>query len=170
MKIRVVLYSLTALFLLVFQTTVMKYITISGVKPNPTLVFIVCSALLNGSTEGAVTGLALGLAVDMLSGKLLGFNALLGMYAGVAAGSVNKRVYKDNILVITAAVFAVTLVYEWFTYFSYTLFNQEKALMMLNPFTSVILPEAVYNSVLAIFLYKLMAVINRRTFDSRSDG
>ncbi len=169
MKIRVALYTLLALIIIVLQTTLLEYLTISGVKPNLVIIFIVCSALLNGSLEGAITGIAIGLAIDMVSGKLLGFNSLLGMYTGIAVGSLNKRIYKENVLVVMVAVFLITIIYEWFIYFSYTLFNQERALMMLNPFTSVILPEAVYNSVISVIFYILMLRINRKTFELKSD-
>lgn len=169
MKIRVALYVLLVLLIIVLQTTLLEYLTVFGVKPNLVIIFVVCSALLNGSPEGAITGIIMGLAIDMISGKLLGFNALLGMYSGIAVGSLNKRIYKENVLVIMVAAFLTTIIYEWFIFFSYTLFNQEKALMMLNPFTSVILPEAVYNSVISIVLYMLMRRINSRTIELTGD-
>ncbi|MDD4493615.1 MAG: rod shape-determining protein MreD [Eubacteriales bacterium] len=165
MKIKYTIYAFLAVFLIVMQTTVFDYIKIFGVKPNLMLVFIVCSALIGGETEGAVIGLILGFALDMVSGKLLGFNALLGMYTGLAIGVTNKRIYKDNLLVITAAIFLTTLVYEWLVYLLNTIFDKEVALNLLNPFTKIILPEALYNCIATFFIFKLLLWIDRKTMD-----
>jgi len=47
--------------------------------------------------RGAVTGFLCGLTQDMLSGRVIGFYALLGLYLGLGIALINKRLYKENV-------------------------------------------------------------------------
>jgi rod shape-determining protein MreD len=142
------------------QATLAEYIRIYGVKPNILLVFIISVALLRGNVEGAVVGFFTGLSQDMLSGKILGFYSLLGLYLGTIIGSVNKRLYRDNFAVIVFFTFISTVIYEWLVYFLNTFMRNQ--IDLIYPFTHVILPEAIYNSVISILVYAVVLRLDMR--------
>lgn len=148
--------------LLVIQTTIPEYAKMFGVKPNLILVFTICAALVNGSTGGAVIGACAGLAIDLMSGKLLGMNALLGMYAGVTVGLVNKRIFRNNIFVLLLSVFTTSVVYEGLIYFFNFFFKTGTTALSLDPFIRTILPEALYNCIVSLIMYWIISVVNRR--------
>ncbi len=151
MKKKIFWIGLSILLIALLQSTVMEYIVIYGVKPNLLLVFIVSAALLKGNFEGAVIGFFCGLTQDILGGKVIGFYAMLGLYTGLVVGSLNKRLYRENILVVLFFTFASTVVYEWLVYFLNIFYKAPVDLVFA--FKSVILPEAVYNSGISIFIY-----------------
>lgn len=165
MRFKILFYSICILLFLLLQSTLLQYIRIYSVIPNLLVVFIILTALIRGNVEGAVVGFFAGLALDMLSGKLLGFYTLLGMYLGIAVGSVNRRLYRENLLVVVFFTFAASVLYETAVYFLNTFMSGD--IELLYPLTHRILPEALYNSVAAVFLYAFVIRTNRR-FEEKS--
>lgn len=158
-KIRLFIYSLCIIILLAVQSTLLGYFEIWGVKPNLILVLVVCAALLNGELEGAVIGLIAGFSVDVFSGRVLGFNSLLLMYAGIGVGLANRHIYRENYLVVTAVTFLSTVIYES-AVFLLRVFPGNEDITLLYPFSRIILPEAVYNCVVSIFIFAFMIKLN----------
>lgn len=151
MKAKIIILGVSIFFIAVIQSTVLEYARIYNIKPNLLLIFIVAVALLKGNVEGSAVGFACGLVQDIIGGKVIGFYALLGLYLGLAVGSVNKRLYRENVLVITFFTFASTLAYEWCVYFLTTFLHSR--IDFVFPIKNVILPEAFYNSAVSIFMY-----------------
>lgn len=151
MRIKVLAYSICIFVITLLQSTIVDHIEIMNVKPNLLLVFIVVVSILRGNVEGAVIGFLCGLCHDIISGKLIGLFALLGMYIGLIIGSVNKRLYRENVLIAVFFTFVSTFVYEFVFYF-FNIFLRGKG-DLIFPLKNVILPEAIYNSVLSILLF-----------------
>ena len=105
-------YFFFILFFLLLQTTLLHYAKIYGVIPNLLITLTIVTALVRSSTEGAAVGLFSGLCIDMQFGTVLGFYALLGMYAGMAAGIVSRRIYRENVLVVVPFTFVYSIIYE----------------------------------------------------------
>lgn len=160
MKRRLLFYSFFIIIILLLQTTLLKYAAIYGVTPNILIVFVIVTALIRGNVEGGFTGFFAGLAVDMLFGSVLGFYAMLGFYLGIAAGSINRRLFRENLLVVLFFTFVYSVVYEMVVYIINTIMSG--SLELLYPFTMVILPEAIYNSAVAVLIYMLMIRADRR--------
>lgn len=162
MKIKIPAYTVCIIGILLLQSTVLDYIRIYNVKPNLIIVFTVSVAFLNGSIEGAIVGFFAGLAQDMATGKLIGFYALLGLYLGLAVGSINKKLYKDNIFVVIFFAFISTIVYESTVYLLWSFKSIIRGQVnLLYPISKIILPEAVYNSVISVFVYILVIHLSR---------
>ena len=151
---------------MMLQSTLLDYIRIYNVIPNLLIVLIILAALLGGNIEGAVVGFFSGLILDIMFGKLMGLYALLGMYLGIAAGSVNKRLYRENLLVILFFTFIFSIAYETAVYVLNTIMSGQ--IDIIYTLMRIILPEAVYNCVAAILLYPLFSRINRSLEGNRS--
>jgi len=168
MKWKYVLLAACIFFIAVLQSTVLDYARVFNVKPNLFILFIISFALIRGNVEGATVGFFTGLTQDIISGKMLGFYALMGLYLGLAAGSLNKRLYRENIIVVIFFSFVSTLAYEsvvyltyeWGIYFFSSLVkNQIDILFALK---NIILPEAVYNSVVSVFMHAIVIRLTDR--------
>lgn len=160
MKIKVFFYSLIILIILLLQTTLLHYAAIYGVMPNILIVFVIVTALIRGNVEGGAVGFFAGLAMDMLFGSVLGFYALMGLYLGIAAGSINRRLFRENLLVVLFFTFVYSVVYETLVYIINTIMSGH--INLLYPLTRVILPEAVYNCAVAVLIYALLIKADRR--------
>ncbi|NTV88964.1 MAG: rod shape-determining protein MreD [Clostridiales bacterium] len=157
MRIKVTVYTICILLILLIQTTLLDYVKIYGVKPNLLLVFVIMTALLKGYTEGAVIGCLSGFALDMLTGGLLGFYALLFLYLGIAIGFLNRRLYKENYIVMVFFVLSSTVGFELVVYILTSLGSGMDLLLSL---TLTILPEALYNCIIAVVFYFIMIRVN----------
>lgn len=157
---RALVYGICIVIILILQSTVAGKIEIFGVKPNLMLIFIVSVALIGGSVQGAAVGFALGLMQDIMSGKLIGFYSLLGMYLGLIMGTVNKRLYRENFFIIIFFTFVSTIIYEGLVYFLNTFLKG--TFDMGGAFANVIFPEAIYNMVASVFIYLIVVKINQK--------
>ena len=160
MKLKIFVYTFFLLLLLLLQSTLLGYARIYNVKPNLLVIFIVCVALLRGNVEGASVGFFAGLLLDMAFGKFLGFYCLLGFYLGLAVGSVNRRLYRENYLVVVFFTFVATILYEAAVYILSNFMTGNLELLM--PLTLKILPEALYNSVVSILVFAIMIKISHK--------
>lgn len=153
MKLKVILSTLSIFLLILIQTTILDYFKVFGVKPNLIFVFVVTVALLRGSMEGAVTGFFTGLTWDIFSGKVIGFYTLLCLYLGLVTGSVNRRLYRENIFVVIFFTFVSTILFESAVFFFGVFIKGQWS--FIYPFKTVIFPEAVYNATVSVFIYIL---------------
>lgn len=172
MKTRNMILAACIFITVILQSTVLDYIKIYNTKPNLLIIFIIAFALLRGNVEGAVIGFFIGLSQDIVAGRMIGFYALLGLYLGFIIGSLNKRLYRENLLVVIfftlvstiAYETAVYLLYEWRVFFSGALIkNPADALFLVR---NKILPEAVYNSVVSIFIFIFVLKLVERFEDT----
>ncbi len=159
MKYRV----MTALFLVLtaalLQSTLLGYIEIFSVRPNLLIVMTVVTALLRGTVESAIMGIAYGLTFDILLGKTLGWYALLLFLLAILISMVNEKLYREKVLVLLTFGLVSSILVETCFVLIYFLFRGLGVFPML--FSTIILPEALMNSVLILPLFKpVMKVYN----------
>lgn len=164
MKLKLLFYSFFIILFLVLQTTLLHYVAIYGIIPNLIAVLVIVTALVRGNVEGAVVGFFSGLALDMMFGSVLGFYALLGLYLGIAAGSINRRLFRENLLVVLFFTFVYSVVYESAVYILNTIMSG--SLELLYPLSRIILPEAAYNCIAAVLIYALLIRFDNRLADT----
>ena len=154
---------------LILQSTLFSHLTFYGVKPDLVLFLTVFFALINGPRQGALAGLTGGLLQDLMFGRYIGMNALAKLLVGYVFGVLERKIYKDNILIPMVAVFFGAFLNETIIYLlglvSGTLnptgenFSGYFALI-----GSVIIPSAIYTSLLAPFVYRKFYNSSRKGF------
>lgn len=150
MRLKLLAYGLLGLIVVIVQSTVLDSIEINGIKPNILLTCIISVALLTNSTEGATVGFLYGLVQDLYTGKLVGYYALLGLYLGLTVSFFNKRLYRENMLIVIFITFISSIVYGIIFFFTSNIAGLNYFRYALG---NIILPEAIYNSFSAIFVY-----------------
>lgn len=140
------------------QTTIFENLMILDTKPNLLLVLVVAFSFLRGDLEGATLGFFTGLLVDMFFGYFLGLNAFSYMLVGFMVGYVSVELYKDNIFICFLLVLVFNLVFG-IIYFILTAFFLGYPNLMFFLW-DIIVPEALYSSVVAFFIYKLYFLLN----------
>ena len=159
MKAKIASYAILVLFIAILQTTLFDYIKIFNVKPNILLVFTVSFAIMNGNVNGAVAGFFSGMVFDLMTGSILGLNTLLSMYTGLVCGNVNKRFYRDNIVVVMIMTFISTFLYSTIFYILTRSAGPVK-INILHAIRHVVIPESIYNSFMSIFMYIIVIKLN----------
>ena len=164
MRTKILIYTICIYVFTVLQSTILDYIKIFNIKPNLLIILIIAVALLRGNVEGAVVGFFTGLAQDIASGKVIGYYALLGMYLGLLVGSVNKRLYRENLFVIIFFTFVASIVYESAVFFLSIYLHGHRDLFF--PFRYIILPEAIYNCIFSVFMFILVIWMHYKIEDA----
>ncbi len=78
--------SLVALLLLLLQTTVIPFLSLSGFLPDLLLIWVVFIAIRRGQVEAALSGFVVGCLQDLTTIQFFGLAALAKTIAGFAAG------------------------------------------------------------------------------------
>jgi rod shape-determining protein MreD len=157
---RPLILSISVILAVVIQATWLPGIHLPGqVTPDLILIMVVSVGLLRGPDKGLFFGIISGLFLDLLSGHVIGVQALSKMVLGFCSGLMEKNIFKDNVLVPAMTVFGATLVFESFNILLYMAFHANYN--FLSTFLSTILPLAFYNALFAPVIYFLVLKMER---------
>ena len=136
-----------------FQTTVFARLKLFGVAPDLVVVLVICFALLEGPTSGAVVGFSSGLLKDLLLSAPKGLTGLSYLIVGYVVGSVHPYVESTSVFVPITGVFfgsvAATSIYEMLQ----ELLGQQT--VPLGRSVQVVCLIAIYNTLLVPFVYPI---------------
>jgi rod shape-determining protein MreD len=137
---------------LLIQLTLLNSFTIQGLKPDLILLVVLIFSLLKGAEEGTVSGFASGLLQDIFSTGLLGVNALVKMVIGFISGILKEKIFTEHILfLIPIITFVVSISQSILMLLILHAFGIEYS--MVWSLKKIVLPEALYNSLLSPFVF-----------------
>ncbi len=142
------------------QTTLFRALAFASISPNIMIVVVSSFGFMRGKKEGLFIGFFTGLLLDLFSGSILGFYALLYMYIGYLNGYFRKLFYPEDIKLPMLLIAGSDVCYNLFIYFFLFLFRNRYDVRYY--LMHVILPELVYTMVITIFLYFVILKINQR--------
>ena len=142
----------------ILQTTIFRYFDFGGIVPNLMIILTAAYSFMRGDRSGMMIGLFCGLLVDIFFGTYLGFYALIYMYLGFIIGKFNKIFYPENILLPLSLIVAADFLYGFVCYVLLFMFRNKFDLgyYMMH----VIIPEMVYTTLVAVFIYPILIRIN----------
>ena len=149
---------LLVLIAYILQATLLDMLQIGHIKPNLIIMVVIHIALLRGYWEGGLTGLFAGMLMDILTGRIFGVYAILAMLIGLLAGSFHQRIFRDNFISAMFFTFIFVTLFEFsFYFFEFYIWGQKH---IWYAFSQVILPCALYTSILSAPLYMLIYRLN----------
>ena len=142
------------------QCSVFPALEIGGIKPNLMLIITASFGFMRGPREGMFVGIASGLLIDIQSGDMIGFYALIYLVAGYLNG-LFEQIYFDEDIKLPLFLIAVSdLLYGLCIYvFTFLLRSDINFLYYLN---RIIIPEAIYTIVITLGVYPLLLFINHK--------
>ncbi|TDT61198.1 rod shape-determining protein MreD [Fonticella tunisiensis] len=145
---------LISIFIIMIQSAVFARISIMGTSLDLVFVYIICFSLIRDSVESVIVALFTGVIKDSLFPGLFGLNTLIYILIAYLVGFIQRRIYKDSIMIPSFFTFILTyikgFIYIFFFHIMSYKFNiREYAL-------GIILLEAIYNSIVSILIYKLV--------------
>lgn len=152
-------YGLSTLLVLLLQSAPRFFPAVFFARPTPLTVFVICVAVLGGARTGATVGVFSGLLWGVFSSRLFGFDALLLLLLGLAAGLLVEWFLRANfftaLLLGSCGVFLHALL-EWL--FCYVIFGKENLSEILF---KVLLPNGIYTVLLIPFVYGFSLLLAR---------
>lgn len=153
-------FALTLLAAVILQLTVAPHITVAKVVPNFVLLVVIAVALLQGPCRGTVVGFLAGLTFDLIGTGPIGLAALVYCVVGYITGSLHENMFAEGWRLPVAVVFFANLSAEGL--YTLALGLMGKDVSLLSALGKVIIPSSIYNSVLAVVFYSLLARILRQ--------
>jgi hypothetical protein len=144
---------LLCLGVVVAQATFSTYLSAKGIQPDLCFVLACVIGFISGEYKGLMVGLTVGLFQDLLAPGGIGLNMILKGLAGALAG-----ITTHTISTITGpAVLLVTLALSLGTGLASLMvaYPVVDALALFYGLSSVLLPQSVYNSILALGIFWL---------------
>ncbi len=154
MRIRIIFLLLCMTLAVVLQATVFEYIKLFNMKPNIVLVIVVVIALSKYSKDALFLAFFGNFLQDVLTGKIIGFYTLIGLYVAILLVQIKKGLYKENFFIVLFLTFVATIVYETAVYF-FNIFNRDK-FNILYAFNNIVLPESIYNCLISVIIIYLI--------------
>jgi rod shape-determining protein MreD len=145
---------LISILFVITQQAIFSRIGLFNVFFDAVFVYIVCFAAIRNEIEGIFVALFTGILRDAFFPAVFGINTFVYILIAFLIGFVQKRIYKDSIIVPMLFTFCATflkgIIYLSFFYIVSYKFDSSKYLLYSIPL------ESVYNSVISIFIYKLV--------------
>jgi rod shape-determining protein MreD len=141
--------------LLLFQTTISRYISVGGIFPDVTFVFIICFAVLEEKfSYNIIIPVVCGALIDLLGDRAFGINVVAYSCSALICYGIGEQFFKQKLGFALPMVFVFSLLCE--SLFFLLHFAVLKEVSFVSSFVSVILPMSVYNAVVTLVIYPLL--------------
>ena len=137
------------------QAALAPHMAILGVEPNFLLLVVITLAMVEGPIPGAVVGFAAGLLFDLLGAGPIGPGALVMTSVGFVAGTMRANLFAKSWLLPVTVVFVACFLSELAYGAFLAVIGVETQLLQLV--WTIILPGALYDTVLALLVFPWLA-------------
>ena len=157
---RIVVTAVVVLAAYLLQCTIFPSLEIAWIKPNLMLIVTASFGFMRGPREGMFVGLASGMLIDVQSGDMIGFYALIYLVAGYVNGLFEQIYFDEDIKLPLFLIAGSDVVYGFAVYFlTFLLRSDFDFLYYLN---GIIVPEAIYTIAVTLIIYPLLLFINHK--------
>ena len=161
----VLFYIILAILTIVLHTSVAGYFLIwTGAKPDAMLLTTIFLGLHRDRETGLIGGFSLGIFEDILSGGILGFNALLKGLIGHYTGGLNPNMTARFVLFHCTVVFSASVFNVLFVFILAQIFLPTQSLTLTYWMDSI--KTVGLNVVLAPFIISLLGKIEEKMLPS----
>lgn len=141
------------------QSTVVQGIALFGVIPDFAMIVLIFTSIKNGSMEGQITGFASGIATDFISKMPLGYTVFTQTVIGFVYGIFSSNIFIDILIAPFLMAFIGTIFKAILTVILSIFFSD--SIMAYSFFTRDLWVEALYNAVLAPFVFFVLSLFKR---------
>jgi rod shape-determining protein MreD len=141
------------------QSTLAPYIKVNGVHPDLVLVLVIVWTFLRGLPEGFVWALIGGLSLDLLSGGPFGLFTLVTGLAALITSLFHGRLFGSSIILPLGLTFPLSLFFNGLALLLLNLLG--RPIIWNAAFSYVLVPAAIFNTVVMLFTFPLLYLLNR---------
>lgn len=141
------------------QATLSPYMKVGGVHPDLVLVLVIGWTILRGIEEGAAWALIGGVSLDVLSGAPFGVFSLTMLLVAVVTSLFHGRLFGSSIVLPLLLTFPLSLAFNGTALIILYLLGHPLALN--DAFFFIMVPAAIYNTVVMLLIFPLLYLLNR---------
>lgn len=152
-------YRLAGLLLgaLIVQAVIVPRIAIKTAKPDLILIVIATYAFLEGPSAGSITGFFGGLLKDLITVGGSGINILTMTIVGYLSGLFERNLFGSRSVLAMLIMFVVSSFSQLLYALALFIFGEPMDLWLAVRF--VILPSAIYTSLVTLFIFSILIKI-----------
>ena len=158
--IRKIFQIAAVLICFLLQTTLFQELSLAFVSPNLLIVATAAFGFMRGEKEGMFVGFLSGMLIDLFFGDILGFYALIYLFAGFCNGVFRRIFYPEDLRLPVFLIAVSDLSCNLLIYFFQFLFRSRFKFGYY--FIHIMMPELVYTMIAAIVLYVILLKINQK--------
>ncbi|MCX7714707.1 MAG: rod shape-determining protein MreD [Clostridia bacterium] len=152
--------------IVIFQTTLCRYISVKGIFPDIVFVFVVCFAIMEEKfSYSTVIPIICGLLIDFLGRRTLGVNVIIYSYSSLFCFGLGEHFFKEKLSFALPMVFLLSFLCE-FVFFVLRFYIAHEA-SIFEAVKVIIFPFAVYNTLITFIIYPLIKLTLYR-YDEKS--
>lgn len=136
----------------ILQGTILSFFSMAGVLPNTALILVIAFTLIAGKETGAVVAISSGLLQDIFYAEVLGINAVTLFAIALMVGSLDKKVFKENLILPVVITILATAVHYAIQFFLVYFLGVEINIVAL--IRHYAFKELLYNGIVSIFIYR----------------
>ena len=152
--ISVVVLLIVFLIIYFLQANFFNWFTISGIKPNLFIIYILFIGLFAGKKLGLVLGILFGFFIDVVIGRQIGISGIMLGIIGLIGEYLDKNFSKESRITIMIMIACSTIIYEVGCYI-FNIITLEMNLEIIS-FARILLIEVIYNLLITIIIYPIM--------------
>lgn len=156
---RILAPSLALIAAVVLQMGLAPQIAVFGVVPNFIFLVVVTLALVKGPVAGGISGFIGGLLFDLLGTAVVGPYALVLTLVGYIAGMLTASLFAEGWLLPVTVVAVASLITE--VTYGVVLAVLGAGTPFWPTFVAIMLPSAVYHTILVVLTYPWLARLLR---------
>lgn len=141
------------------QATLLPYLEIRGVHPDLVFVLVIGWTILRGLQEGLIWVLVGGLSLDFLSGAPFGVFTLTLLVVALIANLAHGRIFGSSIVLPLSLTFPLSLLFNGLAVL--LLFLLGRPVIWRDAFYNVLLPAALFNTMVMVLIFPLLYLLNR---------
>lgn len=100
---------LISLILLIFDNSLMPFLSIKGSYPSLLFIFIIAYSIINGKSEAIFIGVIAGLMQDVFFDNIFGINTLINMLLCLLAAVIGENIYREKKLIPVISVIFISI-------------------------------------------------------------
>lgn len=156
--VKKVLINITLIFIAFviyfLQSDFFSWFSISGIKPNLFVIYILWIGLFGNRIMGIAYGLSIGLFLDVIFCEKIGANLLGLTLIGFLAILFDRNFSKDSRMTIMSMVFGATIIFEVVIFImNYIMYGTNVEVWQ---FIQILMVEVVYNIMITIIIYPIL--------------
>lgn len=137
------------------QYAVVPHIAIGKATPDILLIVVAIFSFLDGPIAGSLAGFASGVLVDFVAGQVTGIQVFSRTITGYLSGTLERTVFGSTVLLVGAVMFFVSIASQ--VIYVLVAFVFGEAIEFAAAGRSVILPSALYTSLMSMVVFKKLS-------------
>lgn len=164
-------YMFHVVFLLLFsclQGTLTSLFSVFSIEPNLFIIYVCVVSMLASRRESVIIATVYGGILDILAGRYALFYTVLFIIVAFFLSGLTEKVLKESKFYICSLMVFIITIFVDVVYYVIVFYLNDK-LNLGYAFLRLIIPEAIYNGIVSVFMYVFIKRITKNFYMNKGE-